>query len=153
MRDPALLWADAQRTLRAAVADDGPPRGVPFAYLIFSRRGPHGGLGAGAALALIWNIPWLLRGAEEGAFMALYRPAPPADSERPVLVLPIAHEGTAHLPRAGYANVFGDAKPYGALGVQVGAEIVWPRYLPRQGRRSDPRWTPPDSHRAGRTGP
>jgi hypothetical protein len=73
----------SERTLRAAVADDGPPRGVPFAYQIFSRRGPHGGAGAGAVLALIWNIPWLLRGAAEGAFMALYRQAPPANSEMP----------------------------------------------------------------------
>jgi hypothetical protein len=33
---------------------------------------------------------------------------------------------------------FGDAKPCGALGVQLDDEIVWRKYLPRQGPRSDP---------------
>jgi hypothetical protein len=149
-RDPAIAWADSQRELRMAVAAGGPPTGVPVGYRIFSNRGPRGGVGAGAVVALIWNVPWLLRRAEEGTFIALYPRAPRA-GQGPDLVVPVAQDHTTALPPVGYADVFGDAEPMGALGIRIGGEIVWPTYLPRRAKRSDPTWSRPESvHTEGR---
>jgi hypothetical protein len=92
------------------------------------------------ALAFIL-LPWLLRGGEEGTYMALYVDLLRGD-RLPDLVLSVGDQDTAHLHRAGHAVVFGVPEPLGALGVVVGDEIVWPAYPPRRGRRYDPRWSP-----------
>ena len=118
---------------RSLVAE-GPPAGVRFAYQLFSKRGlpERGHVGA-----VIWFIPWVLRGGEDGPYMALYADPPRAD-RMPDLVLSVGEHDVAHLPRSGHAVVFGDVAPLGALGVLVGDEIVWPTYPPRQGRHYDP---------------
>ena len=84
--------------------------------------------------------------------MAVYLGAPRSDAE-PDLVLAVAREDTAHLARAGSAEHFGDPKPLGALGVRIGGDVVWPTYLPRQPRRSDPSWSQPETPGAGEREP
>jgi hypothetical protein len=122
--------------------------GVRVAYRIFTRPGMFGGIGAGAVVAVLWNIPWLLRGAEEGSLIALYLGEPRSD-DKPELVFRVAEEVVRRVPRTGSGEAFGQVEPLGALGVRVGDEMVWPTYPPRHARRFDPTWAPLETEGAG----